>query len=192
MSDVTLESLVDRLARVERQNRRLRAAAILIVAVLAGIVSMGQVLRQKEIRAESLMILDGRDRVQGVFRASADGPNLSLYDPDPGPKPRLSLAVSELGPAVNLYDAAGRPRATLVVGADGQAQLAMLDENGRALRMEALEPDRFLTPEQKALLGRLATEIFPELRKVNNTLADLDDRTAEIEDWIAKQPPAKG
>jgi hypothetical protein len=48
--------------------------------------------------------------------------------------------------------------------------------------------DQLLTPEQKALLNRLQTEFAPELRKINNTLADLDDRLVEVEDWIANRP----
>ena len=68
-------------------------------------------------------------------------------------------------------------------------------------RIEAIEPtgmdmdairrelgDALLTPEQRALLNRLQTEFQPELRRINNTLADFEDWRVEVEDWIATRP----
>jgi hypothetical protein len=66
---------------------------------------------------------------------------------------------------------------------------ALTDKVNNIKPTTGVDESRLLTPEQKALLGRLETEFAPELRRINNTLSDLDDRMTQAEDWIANRPP---
>ena len=66
MTDLTLESLAGRMNRIERQNRWLKAAAIVAVAVLAAVVCMGQVGVPKVVEAEEFVLRDA----QGQKRAA--------------------------------------------------------------------------------------------------------------------------
>jgi hypothetical protein len=84
-------SIEDRIARLERENRRLKVAALLVLLVLGSVFVLGQVSPPTRVEAESFAV---RDR-QGVERASFGatyGPNgepgawLAFYDyrPDGG------------------------------------------------------------------------------------------------------------
>lgn len=165
MTDLTLESLADRLARLERQNRRLAAAAVLLVAVLAAAVCMGQVRAPNVVEAESFVVRDAAG------------------------KARAALFLGEEGPALALSDQNGKLRAALRVDNNGLASLAIFDDKGQSEAVPTISADQLLTPEQRGMLRILQTEFAPELRRINNALADVDDRLVEVEDWIAQHPP---
>jgi hypothetical protein len=96
MTDLTLESLAERVKRLERQNRLFKALAIGAVAVLAAVVCMGQVAAPKVVEAEKFVVRDGdgNERARlvdiGVVLLSADG------------KPRGGLTVAEDVPSLHL------------------------------------------------------------------------------------------
>src|SRR4051812_31626071 len=80
-------NIEDRLARLERENRRLKLGAVLGLLVVASVFLMGQV-RPSQLEAESFVVKDNRGRIVAQlsatysedFRQSWAG--LSFFDAD--------------------------------------------------------------------------------------------------------------
>jgi len=77
MSEPTMETLARRLDGVERENRWLKRAGVLALAVIAAVVLMGQVKPQsRTIETENLIIKDEK----GVIRVKLALRGLRMYD----------------------------------------------------------------------------------------------------------------
>ncbi len=129
MNDPTMETLARRLDRVERENRRLKQAGVVALAVIAAVVLMGQATESKVakvIEAERFVLLDPSGEIRAVLIQTKGGSSLHLYD-EKG-KLRVGLvsgAADETG--LSLYDADG----------EGRAMLALKPETSPALRFAA-------------------------------------------------------
>ena len=176
MTDLTLESLAQRVNRLERQNRRLKAAAITVAAGLAAAVCMGQMKTPDTIEAKQFIARDaqGKMRIKLSLNEGAHGiaqPGLTLYDAEGNG--RAGLYVGTDGPAFDLTDGKGwAPRLTLSVGEMGQPELYMRNAKGKprvhlvAWDVEGLESGLGLydrTIRQRLLLT-LADDGQPSLR----------------------------
>jgi hypothetical protein len=147
MTNLTLESLAERVRRLERQNRLLRAAVLLVVTVFAAVVCMGQVDTPKELEAERLILRDEAGKARVMLGMTEGGATLELSDAegwlrlslgvfedrrpvltmlDPEYKERATLGVTEAGPRLELCDAEGESRAGLRVAGDNSV-LEMYD-----------------------------------------------------------------
>jgi hypothetical protein len=108
MTDLTLEERVERLEshtrRLERQNRRLKALGVLVTAVFAAAVSMGQLGVPKVVDAEKFVLRD------------ADGKQRAVLE-----------LTKETQPALVLLNADGKQRVSLSVREDGVGALALHD-----------------------------------------------------------------
>ncbi len=60
MSEPTMETLARRLDRVERENRRLKRAGVVALAVIAAVVLMGQAMGGKEPMVISSVLTRGK------------------------------------------------------------------------------------------------------------------------------------
>jgi len=111
---VTLEIFAQRLAALERQNRRLKlgfAAAIVIFSVavaVAGVTAQGPATT---VAADRLAMVDA----QGRTRAAIEN----------------SPATPQGNPLLTFFDRFGKPRLRIGLGARG-ATIETIDENGRA------------------------------------------------------------
>jgi hypothetical protein len=146
----------DRLKRIERELRYWRVGGILTLAavVVAGLTAMADP-PAKELRVETLRIVqrDGKDRI--VLTAIPEIPDMTFYDPtgharltldvanDKQPelaiaesgkeKGRLAIGIENGTPVLRLYDRAGKLRVSMGVPQDVGALIRIFDEEGRVL-----------------------------------------------------------
>ena len=76
MSNPTMEAVVERLDRVERENRRLKKAGVAILAGIAGVVLMGQAMPTKVakvVEAEKFVLKDTAGKVRGGLYVQGQG-----------------------------------------------------------------------------------------------------------------------
>ncbi len=133
MSEPILNTLTQRLDRLERENRRLKIAGAVLLLALAAVGVMGQVLPKavpKVVEAERFVLRDTRGRTRATLDAEGSGTlALSLYDQNG--KIRASLAVEADGtPRLDLVDQNGKQRVALNVVKDASA-LVLADQNGK-------------------------------------------------------------
>ncbi len=118
MVDPTIETLARRLDRVERENRWLKQAGVVTLAVIAAIVLMGQAASKlappgkpgKIVGAEQFIVHDARGGVRAELGTLPNGTvRLVLYDRgNPGETRVILSAGPESSPALSFSDKAGK------------------------------------------------------------------------------------
>jgi hypothetical protein len=109
-----MQAIVERLAKVEKQNRRLRGAGLLVVGLACSIVLMGQSApTSRTLEAQAFILTDAQGRTRASLRTLTDGPHLALFDANG--KLRVDLGVSVDGPVLQLLDQNGNFRVALRV-----------------------------------------------------------------------------
>ena len=121
-----------RLAKLERQNRRLKRLGLLFLLIAGSGFLLAQAPRKPPSAAPTqavqaatydtlvvhrLELRDKAGKLHGVWEATDEGRGLWLCDT--AGNSRAALGVTADGPGLLLYDAAGKPRALLAVGAAG-------------------------------------------------------------------------
>ena len=109
MVEPTMKTLTRRLERVERENRGLKRAGAVILAVMLALVLMGHVVGEKVVEAERFVLLDSSGQ------------------------PRAVLAVAKGGSGLYLYDNKGKLRAGLVGGVADETGLSLYDKAGKVI-----------------------------------------------------------
>ena len=126
MAEPTMETLARRLDGVERENRWLKRAGVLALAVIAAVVLMGQVKPQsRTIETENLIIKDEK----GVIRVKLALRGLMMYDRNgkikvelsnfpgvgstlalthPGEKGGVVVGAHKVKPFISLFNKAGK------------------------------------------------------------------------------------
>lgn len=124
---------IDTLQRELLQVRR-RARIALVAALAAGVVAVLAVairwLPVREVRTQTLTLVDGAGRTRAQLRTDAEGPALSLHDADEAVRARLSLQ-GPLG-ALVFSDREGTERVTLTA----RPGLLMRDSENRRVALE--------------------------------------------------------
>ncbi len=104
MVEPTMEALVKRLNRLERENRRLKRAGVIALAVMTAVVLMGKATAgkvAKVIEAEGFVLRDARGTVRARLETLSFGKvQLVLFDKDE--KPQSILGVGSDGPGLIL------------------------------------------------------------------------------------------
>jgi hypothetical protein len=141
MDHPQFEGLLGRLERLERHNRRLRlGGALLLLGIVAG-ATMGQGRGPSHaVEAQRFVVKDARGKSRAVLGMSAEGPGLSLYDPDGNARAALALAgdnTSRLG----FYDRQGKSRVVVDVQEDGTSTVGFYDKTGKAHAHLRVAPD---------------------------------------------------
>ncbi|MFQ5804651.1 MAG: hypothetical protein ACE5JQ_17315 [Candidatus Methylomirabilales bacterium] len=118
MNEPTMDTLAQRLDRVERENRRLKRAGVVALAVIVAVVLMGQATWKlappgkpgKVVGAEQFIVHDARGGVRAVLGTLPDGTvKLVLYDRgNPGETRIILSAGPEASPALSFSDKAGK------------------------------------------------------------------------------------
>ena len=126
MNEPTMETLARRLDRVERENRWLKQAGVVALAVIAAVVLMGQVTQESRIvEAEKFVLKDENGITRGVFGLTLLDigiPVLALYDSDGNRRAVLGLSGADT-PSLILSDETGTDRITIGVGNDSNPVL---------------------------------------------------------------------
>jgi hypothetical protein len=153
---MTIDEIGERVARLERKNRRLTLALVLMgltAALLATVALALTCLVPQVARARNFLLLDDHGKTRAMLGMDKDGPRLVLCDEngkerallgafkdgsphldlwDESGRNRAGLTVSKDGPVLNLADGNGKPRVILTVFKDSPA-LGLVDANGRVL-----------------------------------------------------------
>ncbi len=160
----------ERLSRLERDNRRMKQAGVLALAVIAAVVLMGQATGSKVakvVEAEQFVVLDasGKTRVQlGV--TTTGRAVLFLLDQEEKIRVQLVAAAGEQaqirygGSRLNLVDVFGG-RAELSVF-DRRPVLSLLDTSGKTRVRLGVEPHSAVEPGT----GRVKLDLFDMSGKV--------------------------
>lgn len=120
-----MDALAARVERLERQNRWLTSALLIVAVGAALLVTLAAVAPpsiQDVVKAKSFAVVDDEGNVRAELGFSADGSHgLVLRDADGSE--RATLAVSTKGSAqgLSLRDPEGKTRALLAVSPDGFA-----------------------------------------------------------------------
>jgi hypothetical protein len=150
--DRPTERMERRLARLERDNRRLKlGGGVLVVALtLLGLMGAGRP-DVRHVEAESFIVKDATGRVRAVLGTTDpySAPGLVMYDQeghanvllhltgdgDPGlwlyEHDKVRSTLNAVGDRVHLqlYDNEGRQRAVLMVRPNGQPSIELLDQD---------------------------------------------------------------
>ena len=144
MNEPTIEALTRRVHRVERENRRLHKIGAATLAMIAGVVLMGQVEKQtvpKAIEAESFVVRDAKGKLRAILGVWQDG-EVRLLLPDQEQRSRAILAVKPDGsPYLGLYDASGKRRIGMAVLQDGMLALGFAHADGKSRAGLSVWPD---------------------------------------------------
>ena len=104
-SDVT--ALMNRLERVEKENRTIKMVGVVILAAVAGMFLTGLSVEEPVIGAEAFTLLDSQGELRAVFAMVNNEPTLALFDT--AGKVRAGLSVVENNPRLILYGDDGNP-----------------------------------------------------------------------------------
>jgi len=120
--------LVERLSRLERQNRLFKGiGCALALMLLVGLVAAAQERGQaRTVEAERFLLKDGRGKVRAELGMDKNGVHLLLHDENE--KVRLDAAVFQAGPGMALLDEAGAVRYSVSINNKGPV-LSLADEN---------------------------------------------------------------
>lgn len=113
MNEPTIDNLVQRLDRVERENRRWKRAGTTVLAALAALVLMGQAKPDKVaevVEAEKFVLRDKTGKLRATLAIAADG------------------VVS-----LSLTGTTEKPGAVLAAARDGASTLILYNKDGNVL-----------------------------------------------------------
>ena len=143
MREANLEAMEQRLDRVERENRLLKRAGVLTLAVIAAVVLMGQATPSrvaKVVEAENFVLRDGSGTARAILNVSGGSVNLALADRQG--KHRAVLYVMDDGTAgLALRDKDLVRRTVLYVLADGSSGLGVAGKDGEKRADLVVLPD---------------------------------------------------
>jgi len=128
-----LQSIIQRLQRVERQNRQLKCACLLIATLICSLLLMGQARPNRVIEAEKFVLKDetGLVRAQiGTFEGNAV---FTLWGPK-GSKTKGTMAEIGAGPTgsfMYLFDE--QANGLMLSALSGNESLKISDKNGSDL-----------------------------------------------------------
>jgi len=115
MDQSTTANMLQRLGRLERENRRLKISGAILLLALAAVGAMGQGLPKavpKVVEAERFVLRDTRGKILATLGTEAAG-LLALVLSDQNGKTRAGLGVGTSGPSLVLRDENSKDRAAL-------------------------------------------------------------------------------
>lgn len=88
-AEIDVTELVERVCKLERQNRRWKLATLLLLFVVASSLATGllaqeriepPLMRAKTVEAQSFLLKDADGNIGGRMNLRGDRPNFELYD----------------------------------------------------------------------------------------------------------------
>jgi len=130
--ELELTALVERLEKVERQNRRMKFTGAVVLVLASATLLMGQAPpKRRVVEAEEFVLRDESGVKRGAL-AVLPGGAAGLAISDRSGEPRASLTVYQGGePVLTLSDKDGKSRASLVLLADGSPSFYLKDQGGK-------------------------------------------------------------
>jgi hypothetical protein len=126
-----------RVARLERENRRLRFAVVAALLAWGAVFLVGQAAPRKDdaapavVKARAFRVVDGSGVPRAAFGANPDGvPYLTLSDAKGQVRATLYLA-DDGRPALSLNDRSGNPRAAIGLERTETGFIAFSDDKGK-------------------------------------------------------------
>ena len=156
MNEPTMETLVRRLDRVERENQRLKQAGVVALVVIAAVVLMGQATTNKVakvVEAEKFVLRDADGKGRARLESLPSGlVRLALLDKDENVQSVLGVGVGRPSLVLagrnnktilttSFLSISGKSRLTLAVLPSGVQSLALTDNTGRTRAELAIEVD---------------------------------------------------
>ena len=121
------DSVVHRLEKVEKQNRRLKQTGALASILIASVLLMGQASPKRTVEANEFVLRDANGKERAWLGVIGSGPMLALYDASG--KERVRLVALAGGSNFALFNANGEAAARLAVIADAPT-LDLSDKEG--------------------------------------------------------------
>ena len=143
MNEPTMETLAQRLDRVEVENRRLKRAGVGALAVIAAVVLMGQATPPKApkvVEADEFLLRDAKGNVRAMLGFRGGAPLLSFYDEEQTLRIGLGFTTDGL-PTVTILSKSGNIRSSLTVLANDTTALHLYDRTEKAHAVLAVEAD---------------------------------------------------
>jgi hypothetical protein len=76
-----LQAILERLEKLERQNRRLKYAGVVTLIAFGALAIIGQTTyKRRMIRAEEFQLVDSHGKLMGRMRTDGSNPELELYN----------------------------------------------------------------------------------------------------------------
>ena len=76
-----LVSVLERVEKLERQNRKLKSTGLIALIAIGGLLLMGQTpSKSRTIRAEEFQLVDSHDKVMGRIRVDGSSPQIVLFN----------------------------------------------------------------------------------------------------------------
>jgi hypothetical protein len=135
--DPSVELILKRLTKVEKQNRRMKCAGMALLALACCALLMGQTSSKRTVEAEKIILRDSQGHVRIQLEAGRKGPAnpfqdklvevpaITLYGENLAPK--MMLTVGQNGPELTITDEKGFTRTIL-----GQSALEVRDREGHS------------------------------------------------------------
>ena len=131
-----LRSIVERLQKVEKQNRTLKRFGLGFLLLIGAAVTMGQARPSRTAEAEQFVVKDPQGHMRAMLGFSLGAPMLNLYDKVGVTKASLVVGANGI-PVLSLFDAAGNQTVSLANGEDGPT-LGLQEGAGRPLSVGEL------------------------------------------------------
>ncbi len=156
MHELTMETRARRLDQVELENRRLKQAGVVVLAVIAAVVLMGQATKgkvAKVVEAEKFVLRDADGKGRARLESLPSGlVRLALLDKDENIQSVLGVGVGRPSLVLagrnnktilttSFLSISGKSRLTLAVLPSGVQSLALTDNTGRTRAELAIEVD---------------------------------------------------
>lgn len=143
-------TLVERLERVERENRFWKVIGISVMTLMAPALLMGATKPgvQNEIRARRFTLVNDEGKIRGFLGFSAigsptlflfDNPTVTLFDSERRPRARLTGGSIESG--LRLYGKDGNPVIDLYAESGEWPRVSLFDKSQRRRAVLQVLPD---------------------------------------------------
>jgi len=111
-----MTDVMERLERVERENRRMKraGAAVLLLAGAALLAGQAAPKGRTTIEAQEIVLRDGDGKARLKLTASEHGGQIGFFDA--AEKPRIGIGAMDIGPNLTMYDENRKARILLGSG----------------------------------------------------------------------------
>lgn len=126
----TLETVAQRLTRVEKQNRNLKRVLCAVILLMGAALLLGQAEPNHVVEAQKFVLLDAEGKERAVLDSNEQGgANLVLVDAKG--KQRVNLGMTQSDTLLSLLDSNEKVRAMLGTDSAHGTFLAINNANGR-------------------------------------------------------------
>lgn len=123
-------SVHERLEKLEKQNRRLKRAGLVVMVLAGATLLIGQAKPQWKVEAERFVLMDANGKVRAELGMAVHGPHLAFYD-EAGTR-RAVLGIVQKGPGLFFLDTTQKRRVAMGLAEKGPV-LFFFDEDGNTV-----------------------------------------------------------